>query len=162
MPWDWDVPLKMFAANLPVTRPSAAVSLPGVTDMAVSQPPRHGSVADLGSLEVHHAREGPLEAAGPSTGTAPGLAGPLQQDALPPSGPASLKAASATSALSPRSSRGLPDIGSPLNPGSPKGSKPYTAGKRDFIVLSCCLRRVQSYNRKQSELQILQPNFTVS
>lgn len=82
--------------------------------------------ADFGAAEMP-GRETPLASAGNSISSAAGTAGSAQQEGLPPSKPGSLNQGPASVAISPRSSRGLPDIGSPV-PSSPVGPKANTPG----------------------------------
>lgn len=88
---------------------------------------------DLANVDVHHARESPLEAAGPPTASGPGLAGPLLPPIAPTSKPASLKEGQMGAAMSPKSSRGLPDIGSPLST-SAGSTKPLTSTSGQILA----------------------------
>ena len=91
-------------------------------DIYTSETPSVGlHCTDLGSLETQQGTATPLQSAGNSNAS---VTGPLAQDPSHASRPASLREGPASAALSPRSSRGLPDIGSPLNPSSPKPKPP--------------------------------------
>lgn len=119
----------------------------------------HSRSADLGSVDPLAAREAPSEVTGPPSIAGSTSAGALQPASLPPSKAGSLKDQPLASALSPRSSRGLPDLGSPLNPSSPKAMKPSASGrsmshkaKRNAVPLKnpCC----QSRSSPPSVLQV--------